>query len=239
MSELLHNFFERDLSDEEFESLGSVLESDAGAAEAFSGLAAKAYEATGLPTPSWSARAAESRSSIVPWVLTALIGLGLAGVAGVGVGLMRLTAPGMPVLSDDQAPFEEVAAPKARPRAPRSSVVPVDERPAADLAQDMARVRMADPQPEVNAFLVRGDDGRQRLRVSVDAPTVSEVRLRVLELNGQEVRGMYKGRLTPGRHDFDWDGRRADGEQAPEGKYRLELLCGGRLHSKIVTVSLR
>ena len=53
--------------------------------------------------------------------------------------------------------------------------------------------------------------------------TSGNVRIRILDLAGREVRGLFDGVLDPGEHAITWDGTNGRGERVPAGIYLYEL----------------
>ena len=60
--------------------------------------------------------------------------------------------------------------------------------------------------------------------------------LRVYDARGRVVRDLWRGRLTAGRHQLEWDLRAGDGRHVPSGVYFYELRSAGRRLSKAITV---
>jgi hypothetical protein len=70
--------------------------------------------------------------------------------------------------------------------------------------------------------------------VRLDRP--AEVRLTVFDAAGRKVRTLYRGMLSAGRTDFDWDGLFTNGRPAVSGRYVVRLQAGGQLHSRAMTL---
>lgn len=63
----------------------------------------------------------------------------------------------------------------------------------------------------------------------------AQVRLRIFDVTGREVRTLVNGPLAAGRHAVPWDGRDATGRQVAPGVYLQALEAGGaRLASRLV-----
>ncbi len=58
-------------------------------------------------------------------------------------------------------------------------------------------------------------------------PTDQEVSLAVFDVSGRLVRPLVNGTLPAGQHDVVWDGRDANGSQAPSGIYLYRLNANG------------
>jgi ligand-binding sensor domain-containing protein len=59
--------------------------------------------------------------------------------------------------------------------------------------------------------------------IPVIVPVTTEVRLKVYDLLGKEVKTLYSGSLEPGRHFFNWDGRDEAGKALGTGVYFYRL----------------
>ena len=68
--------------------------------------------------------------------------------------------------------------------------------------------------------------GQQELRFTLEAP--ADVRLRVLDLNGRQVRDIAAGERPAGTHVLRWDQRDADGRRVASGVYFAILEAGAR-----------
>jgi hypothetical protein len=86
------------------------------------------------------------------------------------------------------------------------------------------RVYRAYPNPaqsltRVPVLLARSaGGGNRRYHVKVD----------VFDVAGRRVRSVFNGRLTSGRHFFDWDGRTGTGNVAGAGIYFMRVMVDGR-----------
>jgi flagellar hook assembly protein FlgD len=64
--------------------------------------------------------------------------------------------------------------------------------------------------------------------IGYELPDVAEIRVRVTNLAGQEVRMLVQGVHQPGRYSVVWDGRDAAGQEVASGVYLYRLEVGGR-----------
>lgn len=64
-------------------------------------------------------------------------------------------------------------------------------------------------------------EGEAKAAYAVDASAAS-VRIEVLDAEGVVVH-TAQGQTAAGRHEFTWDGKRADGSTLPDGPYRLRV----------------
>jgi hypothetical protein len=67
-------------------------------------------------------------------------------------------------------------------------------------------------------------------------PRAEDVRVRVFDLAGREIRTLFEGRAEAGRHALDWDGRDARGSATAAGVYfvKLQGSGGADLSQKVV-----
>jgi hypothetical protein len=72
--------------------------------------------------------------------------------------------------------------------------------------------------------------------ICVDVPCVGDIKLKVFDLLGREVKTLYSGILSAGRHSFGWDGRDEEGKILSTGVYfyRLTTRTGVNLVGKMV-----
>jgi len=68
--------------------------------------------------------------------------------------------------------------------------------------------------------------------IPVSIPVISEVKLKVYDILGKEVKTLYAGSLTPGRHFFPWDGRDERGNALATGVYFYRLQAGSLVQTK-------
>jgi len=54
--------------------------------------------------------------------------------------------------------------------------------------------------------------------IALAAP-VSRLEVEVFDVSGRMVKQLASGSFQAGSHEFEWDGRREDGTQAPSGVY--------------------
>jgi len=78
--------------------------------------------------------------------------------------------------------------------------------------------------------------GSPTTTISVEVPIASEVKLKIYNLLGAEVKTLYEGVIEAGRYWFNWDGRNALGENVATGVYlyRLGTSTGVSLLGKMI-----
>jgi len=193
---LVETFFERDLSEAEAEQLEALLAASPEAAAQMAALAERDYRASGLPDP---VAPPPRRRRLWLWLLP------LAALGGGAWWLARDQAPAVQMVLEQADSFEEsnlepVAPPPRAPSAPA--------RPKPDLEP-----RLSQP--------VR--PGGPRLGLKVDGAEAGLVKVRVFDASGAVVRHLHHGPMSEGSHKLSWDGRTDTGQQAPPGRYLLEV----------------
>lgn len=82
----------------------------------------------------------------------------------------------------------------------------------------------------------------QPLKGSVDVPVdAAEVHVRIVDSSGATVREIALGTQSPGMADFEWDGLTSEGEQAPDGEYKIvaEMREGSQAYGLPTLVAAR
>jgi len=72
--------------------------------------------------------------------------------------------------------------------------------------------------------------------IPVSIPVITEIKLKIYDILGKEVKTLYAGSLTPGRHFFHWNGRDERGNTLATGVYfyRLSTSTGMVLTHKMI-----
>jgi hypothetical protein len=211
MADLIQEFFERELSGPEADSLGTLLQESPDEALRFEGLLENHYLATGLPLPQLPASLQNlplspgGMGAMGGWKLFALL-----VVAGAGFALWKYW-PGSQTL-----PAKAALAPVA------SISQPVFSAPAKP---QPVHPRKADP-------AAVGEE----LSVVVGAAEKTLVTVRVLDAEGKEVRDLYTGFISPGHWSFQWDGLLSAGAPAPTGNYQIDVQAGALHQTKDVHI---
>lgn len=208
MTDLIGEFFKRDLSEAEAQALDSLLENSSEGSLRFGQMLRGEYLGLGLPDPG----AALPTPAPAPLALTKAA-LVLAGVMAAGtVGWWFWPAPQVISIANSIQP----AAPKTimktkTPLAPPPLVIPE---------------RLNVSSPEGN-----------RLSVVVELAKPAPVKVFIQDDRGQVVRALYDGKLEAGKWSLRWDGLLADGAKAPSGDYRIQVESGSHKMAKNVSVS--
>lgn len=104
--------------------------------------------------------------------------------------------------------------------------------PATDITKFTVRVGKAGAlQEELDALIPKEFALEQNFpnpfnpttAIPVTVPVTTEVKLKVYNLLGKEVKTLYAGSLAPGRHFFNWDGRDEAGHALGTGVYFYRL----------------
>jgi hypothetical protein len=73
---------------------------------------------------------------------------------------------------------------------------------------------------------------RTSLSFSVTLPRESDLEIGVFDLSGRRVTTLHKGTAAAGTHEFQWNGRDANGGQARGGVYFVRARAAGQLISR-------
>lgn len=104
--------------------------------------------------------------------------------------------------------------------------------PATDISKFTVRVGKAEAlQEQLDALIPKEFALEQNFpnpfnpttAIPVIVPVTTEVKLKVYDLLGKEVKTLYSGSLEPGRHFFNWDGRDEAGKALGTGVYFYRL----------------
>jgi len=207
MTDLIEQFFKRDLTEAEENTLAESLRSDDGSAEKFGKSLDEAYTRTGLPDPGGSGPEgpAGNPTGVGPWILG---GVGIAILACMGwVAFQMVHRCPVPV-----AQVEPVGAPEAV-EAPKPAYHPKTAQA---------------PEPVKQAFKL--------VKVVVNQASEGPVSVIVVGPQGQLVQNLYQGDLKSGKWSFGWDGRRLDGSAVSAGTYSVEIHTALGLQSREVVV---
>jgi hypothetical protein len=204
-TDLIAEYFTRNLETAEDAALAALLESSHEAAERFAALASEDYQRLGLPAP------------VVPNPLVKRLKYGALGLLGLAALLWWWNLPtrtnavdvGMVPGAD-----REVRLPRPTAEAPRRARRPLQEdlEPRAVAADSVAMPRLS----------ISMETRQGPFDVKVTGGNAQPVG--VLDSSGALV-----GRLAPaGPLDWVWDAKGKDRKPAPAGRYRICLLAGTR-----------
>ncbi len=217
MTDLIQEFFHRDFSEAEHESLSRLLNESPDAALRYEKLLEENYLATGLPQPS------------LPQGLQQLPQAGGSGLS-TGNGLIKVllvAMAGAGLLAWKFWPHPSLETP-----APKVQTAPAVQPQLKALSHHAIPPKVV-PQPA--GFTAEG----QELSVVVDSTQAALVTVRVLDVQGREVRVLYTGFVQPGQWSFRWDGLLSDGEPAAAGDYRIDVQSGASRQTKEIKIRLK
>lgn len=210
MNPLIEQFFERDLTEAEAQSLEDSLAASSADAAVFGDRLRSQYLALGLPDPM-------TPTHSIPW------GHGGAGLTKAALGLLAMAALGTatwmfwPKPASVSVPFQQAAP------APIAPAVKGKTEP------------LAPPPLAVPERVIAGEEGN-RLSVVVELQRTAPVKVSILGTEDRVVRTLYTGRLDAGKWSLYWDGLKDDGSKAPAGTYRIQVESGASRMTKKVSL---
>jgi hypothetical protein len=215
MINLVDEFFKRNLTEAEAQSLEELLEKSPEASSRFGEILHQEYLSLGLPEPKIP-KNFHSPVSISPmsWLgpvlgLSALVGVGLVSLTWRTKSHPELKVPAMTAILPQQPIVAEVSK--------KPEVLPP---PPIEVPQ-----RLGDDSVEGN-----------RLSVMVELDKPAPVQICVLGPKDQKVRDLYQGVLPSGKWSVHWDGLLTNGVQAPAGNYMIHIQSGETEMSKNVSI---
>jgi hypothetical protein len=208
MADLIHEFFERELSETESAVLSEQLRLSADESLRFEGLLESHYLATGLPLPELPASL--QNLPLNPGGLSSALSLKLFAVLIAAMGL-------------GYAVYKFWPSPAVAPEAVLEPVVSVSQsQPSAVIT------KLLPVQPKAVSPTETGEE----LSVVVGAQEKTLVTVRILNQQGREVRDLYTGFVQPGHWSFQWDGDLSAGVPAPAGDYQIDVQSGALHQTK-------
>ena len=241
MSDLLKEFFKRDLTEAEEQRLGKLLSSSPTHSLRFADLAHVAYLQTGLPDAgggngSGGFGGPGGMSHLIgPIILKSVVLLTVTGLAAYGI--FRLLHETLnPSVSLPPAVIQNAAPAKSQPVIPKVISVskPAPVAPQAPL-QTLPLKALAKP-GMVNPVAYDSAKKYEGLDIMVEQKSSGLLTVRALDGGKNEVRLLFAGMLKPGKWDFVWDGKMQNGEPAQPGTYQVEVQSGKDVLSKEVVI---
>ncbi len=214
MTNLVDEFFKRNLSESESQDLDQLLEGSPQEAGRFAERMKREYFSLGLPAPQLPKHLAHSSSAagLSPLVSTLVAG-GLLSAAALTWWL-----------------WPEPKAAILAPSAPAPLVATVAPAP-------QTRTLPALPPPAIPQAVTSSTEAGNRLNVVVDLDAQAPVKVCVLDPKDQSVRVLYEGTLPAGKWSLRWDGKLTDGSRAPAGDYRIEVESGAHRMTRTVSIA--
>lgn len=201
MTDLIQEFFTRDLNESEHEELSKLLEKSPDAALRYEKLVEQNYLATGLPQPTLP-QSLQSLPQGEGWVSR--------------VGWAKFAAVGMVILGGALWKFWTEFKTEYPLPSPQVQALQVPH-PIISVVKKPVSTR---------SLAIEPIQGGQELSVVVDVPNKSLVTVRILDAGGREIRNLHTGFVDPGRVTFQWDGLLENGESASTGFYRIDVQSG-------------
>ena len=210
MTNLVNEFFNRNLTEAEGQNLEELLGKSPEEALRFGEKMKQEYLSMGLPVPTIP------KNFGLPHPALSLTKLALLAATFSG-GLLAWSLWPKTTLETSQTavPLEKVVIPATLSR-PKVSLPP----PPIDIPQ------------RLTASMAEGN----RLSVVVELDKPAPVEVCILDPKEQTVRTLYQGSLAPGKWSIRWDGLLSDGSQAPTGDYRIRVKSGITEMSKNVSI---
>lgn len=235
MADLMKEFFRRDLTDNEEQSLADLLAASPRHSMRFAELARRAYRKTGLPDEGGSGNGPFGPlKPMLPFVWR-----GLLLMVTIGLTLYLF----LETLHLLQAPAASVPVPVIRAAAHKGTVPTTlqthpgrqPERTAASslhlpLSSPAAKPSMIQPVAYDPAMRYEG------LNIMVEQKKPGLVTVRALDASQREVRLLFVGMLKPGKWDFQWDGKLENGTPAGPGAYSIEVQSNGQAQTREIII---
>ncbi|HTC20543.1 MAG TPA: FlgD immunoglobulin-like domain containing protein [bacterium] len=218
MTNLVDQFFQRNLTEAEAQSLEELLGKSPEEALRLGEKMRQEYLAMGLPLPTLAKHFGPPFSGTgLPLLKAALLAVVLAGA-----GTLAWWFWSRPALQAT-VPLASVEKPVI-PEIPPREVLP---RSAAKLPPPPLEI----PQ-RLDASTAEGN----RLSVVVELESPAPVEVRILDPKDQPVRTLYQGNLEAGKWAIHWDGLLSNGTKASGGDYRIQVKSGSTEMSKNVSI---
>jgi len=213
MINLVDEFFKRNLTEAESQSLEELLEKSPEASESFGEKLHQEYLSLRLPEP----KIPKNFHPPVPVPSMPWLGpiLGLSAL----VGLASVTWWMWP-----------------RPELKVSSgpAIPVEKPVPAEVSKNT--LALPPPPLQIPQKLGAGPQEGNRLSVVVELEKIAQVQVRVLNSDQQPLRVLFEGPLQAGKWSVQWDGRLADGTPAESGQYVIQVKAGSQAMTQSVSV---
>lgn len=210
MSNLVEEFFKRDLTEAEAQELEGLLEKSPEDSLRFGQNLEQQYLSLGLTVPAIPGHFGPALPKAGWGLLKSL----LAAATLTGAGLLAWT------LWPKPAAVISVPSPKTA------------------LPQTLSRPKAKLPAPPVEILqrLTGTSQEGNRLSVVVELDHAAPVQVRIFDPFNREVRALYQGNLQAGKWSIHWDGLLTDGSKAPSGNYRIQVQSGTTEMSKNVVI---
>ncbi|HJT24548.1 MAG TPA: FlgD immunoglobulin-like domain containing protein [bacterium] len=210
MTNLVEEFFKRDLTEAEADGLEKLLENSPEDALRFGQNLEQQYLSLGLTVPQIPSHFGPELPKAGWGFLKSL----LAAVTLTGAGL--LTWHLWP------KPQEVITLPAQKAVLPHTLSWP--------------KAKLPPPPVEIPQRLTGASQEGNRLSVVVELDHAAPIQVCIYNPANQRVRDLYQGNLQPGKWSIHWDGLLTDGSKAPSGNYRIQVQSGTTEMSKNVVI---
>ena len=218
MTNLVDEFFQRNLTEAEAQSLEELLGKSPEDALRLGEKMKQEYLAMGLPLPVLPKHLAYP----LPGTGLPLLKAALLAAALVGAGTLAWRFwPGpalqtaLPLVSVEKPAIARVLPPEVIHR---------------------SEAKLPPPPLEIPERLTGSTAEGNRLSVVVELENAAPVEVRIFDPKDQPVRTLYQGNLEAGKWAIHWDGLLSNGSKAPGGDYRIQVKSGSTEMSKNVSI---
>jgi len=215
MINLAEEFFKRNLTETESQSLEELLEKSPEASSRFGEMLHLEYLSLGLSEPK------------IPQNFRSPISVSPTSWLGSILGFSTLVGLVLVSLAWWMRPHSELTAPTLSVSLPQKPM-------AAEVSQNSAV--LAPPPIEVPQRLGDNSIEGNRLSVVVELDKPAPVQICIFDPKDQKIRDLYHGVLPSGKWSVHWDGLLSNGVQAPVGNYRIQVQSGTTEMSKNVSI---
>ncbi len=218
MTNLVNEFFNRNLTEAEAQTLEELLGKSPEDALRFGEKIKQEYFAMGLTVPEiprhWGLPHGTAPLSLLKAAIAAAL---LAGAGALGWHFWKPTSP-----LKSTATMPSQSAPQLVPALPPLAVKP--------------QAALPPPPLEIPERLGGASEEGNRLSVVVELDKPAPVEVCILDPKDQRIRTLYQGSLPEGKWAIHWDGLLSDGSKAPTGNYHILVKSGATQMSKNVSV---
>jgi hypothetical protein len=208
MTNLVEEFFKRDLTEAEADGLEKLLENSPEDALHFGQNLEQQYLALGLTVPVIPSHFGPALPKAGFGLLKALVtAVTLAGAGAMGWHYW-----------------------------PRATVFLPTQKPILPQTLSRPKAKLPPPPIELPQRLTGTSSEGNRLSVVVELDHLAPVQVRILDSENRMVRDLYQGSLQAGKWAIRWDGLLTDGSKAPSGNYRIQVQSGATEMSKNVDI---
>jgi hypothetical protein len=232
-TDLLKEFFERDLTDAEEEQLSKQLSESTQNSMKFAKHAKSFYLKTGLPNPASHVGHLGHLGHLGHVVGSSMTLKVIGGLIAGGAIVATLHVVTKPAVQTIPAPVPTVIS--APTIMPAKVATPTTPKPTPPKAQATSFKAPSTP----NMVKPIAYDPRikyEGLDLIVERQTAGLVTIRVLDSAKKEVRLLFAGLLNKGKWTFQWDGRLSNDDYAQPGTYQIQVQSGKEVLAKEITL---